>query len=160
MSHKNGKSLTPKEYEELRLLCSETLSTRRKGGTSQETKDKISKIHKGKTISKEHKLANSSAVRNYLLNTPEGRSQAQRGGKTTGKLPWWNKDGITRRSYESPGEGRVRGRGKGISPAMAEAGSKNKGKVYWSRVNSSGEIERRRSFSPPSEEWTRGYNPG
>jgi hypothetical protein len=160
MSHLNGEEMTPEEYEELRLLCREALSTRRKGDTSQETRDKISKIHKGKKISKEHREANSIAVSNYLLNTSEGQSQAKKGGKSTGKLPWWTKDGKNKRSLESPGEGWTRGRSKEISPAMSKAGSKNKGKVYWSRRNSDGSIERRKSEVSPGDGWIRGYNPG
>lgn len=160
MSHLDGEEMTPEDYENLRLLCRDALSTRRKGDASQETREKISKAHKGKRISEDHKKANSIAVRNHLLNTPEGQNQAKRGGKSTGKLPWWTKNGKNKRSLESPGEGWIRGRSKDISPAMSKAGSKNKGKVYWSKRRSDGSTERKRSEVSPGDEWVRGYNPG
>lgn len=160
MTHLQEGELDPEGYEELRILCRNALSTRRKGDCSQETKDKISRIHKGKKISDEHKKANSEAISNYLLNTPEGQSQAKRGGETSGKLPWWTKDGKNKRSLECPGEGWVRGRAKSISEAMSKAGSKNKGKLYWHRALEDGTIIRRRSAESPGIEWSRGYKPG
>ena len=159
MSHLNNDPQNDEEYEELRLLCRPALSTRRKGDCSPETLAKISKAHKGKVISEEHKKANSLAVSNYIRNTTEGQQQAAAGGRSVGVLPWWNKDGKTSRSAECPGSGWTPGRGNSVSAAMSAAGSKNKGKFYWHKIGGNGEVIRRRSFEPPGNEFTKGYGP-
>ena len=159
MSHLNSDPNNEEEYEELRLLCRPALSTRRKGDSSPETRAKIGDIHRGKEITEEHKKANSVAVSNYLLNTPEGQLQAKRGGKATGVLPWWHKGGKTKRSLECPGEGWESGRGDSVSRAMSRAGSKGKGKLYWYRIETNGTVTRRRSFESPGDEFSRGYGP-
>jgi len=159
MSHLNNVLLNEEEYEELRLLCRPALSTRKKGDCSPETLVKISKAHKGKIISDSHKLANSKAVSNYLKNTPEGQQQAIKGGKSAGKLPWWNKDGRTTRSMKCPGPEWSLGRGDSIRDAMSKAGSKSKGKSYWYKIDEDGKIIRRRCFESPGDEFFKGYGP-
>ena len=166
VSDKNQKrihKITSKTYAELRSAYASMQREKLKGKPgrphSDETKQKLSNINKGKKLK-----SPSTSTKEKISAALTGRTRpefsdqwklnlsiASKGRKNSSScLPWWNNGQINKRSSESPGPNWVKGQ---LKKSKISRGST--GMSWWNNG-----LTNKLSFSCPGEEWEKGriYN--